>query len=137
MLTNASGEPTAIFTYSAYGQPADSTGTQTTPLGFAGEYTNEQSGLIYLRARVYDPVTGQFLTRDPLEALTRQPYSYAYANPLSFVDPTGQCVFGLPCPDIDIHIDPCDPSLQVGAKSLLCMDSQEIGVSTASRGSFL
>jgi RHS repeat-associated protein len=89
MLTNESGEATATFTYSAYGQPAGSTGTQTTPLGFAGQLTNEQSGLQYLRARVYDPVTGQFLTRDSIEALTREPYSYAGVNPLNYTDPSG------------------------------------------------
>jgi RHS repeat-associated protein len=89
MLTNASGEPTATFTYSAYGQPAGSTGTQTTPLGYAGQLTNEESGLQYLRARVYDPATGQFLTRDPLLELTRQPYAYVFDNPANGVDPFG------------------------------------------------
>jgi hypothetical protein len=52
MLTSSSGNATATFTYSAYGKPAGSTGTQTTPLGYAGQYTNAQSGLQYLRARV-------------------------------------------------------------------------------------
>jgi RHS repeat-associated protein len=89
MLTNASGEAVGKFTYSAYGQPAGSTGTQTTPLGYAGQLTNEQSGLIYMRARVYDPVTGQFLTRDPLEAITREPYSYVGDNPVNRLDPRG------------------------------------------------
>jgi RHS repeat-associated protein len=100
MLTNSSGEATATFTYGAYGQPAGSTGSQTTPLGFAGQYTNEQSGLQYLRARVYDPVTGQFITRDPLEALTREPYAYTGDNPVNGIDPSG--LHGaeeeLPCP---------------------------------------
>lgn len=98
MLTNESGEPTATFTYSPYGQPTGSTGTQTTPLGYAGQLTNEESGLIYMRARVYDPVTGQFLTRDPIEALTRQPYAYAFDNPLAYVDPMGLGAGGEPCP---------------------------------------
>jgi RHS repeat-associated protein len=89
MLTNASGEATARFSYDAYGGLEASTGTQTTPLGYAGQYTLAQSGLQYLRARVYDPVTGQFLTRDPVEPLTRQPYTYAGDNPLSSADPTG------------------------------------------------
>jgi hypothetical protein len=37
----------------------------------------------------YDPSTGQFLTRDPLESLTREPYGYASANPANRRDPTG------------------------------------------------
>ena len=97
MLTNASGEATATFSYSAYGQPTGSTGTQTTPLGYAGQLTNEQSGLIYMRARVYDPVTGQFLTRDPLEPVTRLPYGYVYENPVNASDPTGLWL-GTPLP---------------------------------------
>ncbi len=90
MLTDEGGESIAAFAYSAYGQPAGSTGTQTTPLGYAGQYTNRQGGLIYMRARVYDPVTGQFLTRDPLLTMTRQPYAYIFDNPIGGVDPTGR-----------------------------------------------
>ena len=47
------------------------------------------TGLIYMRARYYDPSTGQFISRDPLEELTRQPYSYVNDNPLNGTDPTG------------------------------------------------
>jgi RHS repeat-associated protein len=89
MLTDEGGKASATFSYGAYGQPTGSTGSQTTPLGYAGELTNEQSGLQYLRARVYDPATGQFLTRDPIEALTRQPYPYVFDNPLNLTDPSG------------------------------------------------
>ncbi len=37
----------------------------------------------------YDPSTGQFLTRDPIEALTRSAYGYVYGNPLNATDPSG------------------------------------------------
>jgi len=93
MLTNPSGEATASFTYSAYGGLTAKTGTQSTPLGFAGQYTNSQSGLQYLRARVYDPVTGQFLTRDSLEEMSHQPYLYAGGNPVGASDPTGRLAY--------------------------------------------
>ena len=36
-----------------------------------------------------DPTDDQFLTRDPLESGTREPYAYASNNPLNLVDPTG------------------------------------------------
>jgi hypothetical protein len=49
------------------------------------------SGIIYLRARYYDPTTAQFLTRDPIEQLTQQPYQYANGDPLDQVDPLGLC----------------------------------------------
>jgi RHS repeat-associated protein len=56
---------------------------------FYSQYTNTDTGLIYLRNRVYDPSTAQFLTVDPLVAATRAPYSYAGDNPLNNEDPTG------------------------------------------------
>jgi RHS repeat-associated protein len=103
MLTDATGEPTAKFTYDAYGDLEASTGSQTTPFGYAGQYTLSESGLQYLRARVYDPATGQFLTRDPIEALTRQPYSYAGDNPPRSSDPSGLEEIREPC------VWPCAP----------------------------
>lgn len=51
----------------------------------------------YLRARYYDPQTGQFLTRDPLEAITGQPSGCAGNDPLNSADPTG-----LGCPWWDL-----------------------------------
>ena len=60
-----------------------------------GRYTVAETGLIYLRARYYDPTTGQFLTRDPLVALTGSAYGYVDGNPLNDVDPTGLCPWGM------------------------------------------
>lgn len=93
MLTSPSGAATATFSYAAYGAVTGRTGTQTTPFGFAGQYSNLQSGLQYLRARVYDPTTGQFLTRDPLAQTSRQPYLYASGDPVNASDPTGQLAY--------------------------------------------
>ena len=53
------------------------------------QYTDPETGLIYLRARYYDPTTAQFLTRDPLDALTRSAYGYVGDNPMNGADPTG------------------------------------------------
>jgi RHS repeat-associated protein len=59
-----------------------------TAFGYAGEYT-DGTGLIYLRARYYDPGTAQFLSVDPLIDLTQDAYGYASGNPLQLVDPLG------------------------------------------------
>ena len=69
----------------------------TPRIGFTGEY--QGGGLVYLRARWYNPTTGTLLGRDPFEGNTRQPYSqhpfqYGYSNPVSNTDPTGMCVAG-------------------------------------------
>jgi RHS repeat-associated protein len=88
LLTGSTGTVTGKCSYAAYGTPTCE-GTATTPLGFDGQYTSSDTGLIYLRHRVYDPATAQFLTADPLEMYTREPYGYAGDNPLNYGDPSG------------------------------------------------
>jgi RHS repeat-associated protein len=89
MLTDVEGETSATFSYAPYGGLEGQTGPATTPLRFAGQYTDAATGFQYLRARFYDPATAQFLTKDSFVALTRAPYSYGEDNPLRFIDPSG------------------------------------------------
>jgi len=90
-LTNSTGDTIATYAYTSYGQLSASTGTSTTPIGWTGEYKDSETGYVYLRARYYDPATAQFLTRDPLSAVTREPYGYTGNNPINRTDPTGLC----------------------------------------------
>jgi RHS repeat-associated protein len=95
LLTGSTGKTEATFTYSPYGELTGHTGTMGTLLGFDGQYASSDTGLIYMRARVYDPATAQFLTVDPLAGITRAPYNYAGDNPVNESDPTGLSgVFG-------------------------------------------
>jgi RHS repeat-associated protein len=89
LITNSTGTITGSYTYTPYGTVAANTGSATTPLQYAGQYTDPHTGLQYLQARWYDPNTAQFLTPDPLEALTRQAYSYSLDDPTNLTDPTG------------------------------------------------
>lgn len=89
VLTDASGTIAATYTYDAYGNVTAKTGTVSNPFGYAGEYTDAESGMQYLRARYYDPGVGQFLSRDLLLPMTRSPYAYVEGNPLNSLDPTG------------------------------------------------
>jgi RHS repeat-associated protein len=89
LLTEARGSAVGTFSYTPFGAPAGTTGTRTTPLGFAGEYSDAESGLQYLRARYLDPASGQFLTRDPLTSVSGAPYTYADDAPLAYGDPSG------------------------------------------------
>ena len=88
-LTDQTGHPTATYTYDAYGKPTNPAAATDNPFLYTGQYTDNESGLQYLRARYYDPTTGQLTSRDPLEAVTRQPYTYAADNPLNGSDPSG------------------------------------------------
>jgi RHS repeat-associated protein len=89
LITGEAGEILGSYSYGPYGETTGRTGTATTPLGYDGEYTNSDTGLIYLRNRIYDPSTGQFMSVDPLEPLTRERYSYATDSPLNYDDPAG------------------------------------------------
>jgi RHS repeat-associated protein len=107
LLTDTTGAVAATFTYDAYGKLLARTGTLTTPLGFAGGYTDVESGFQYLRARYYDPATAQFVSKDPLTAITREPYGYVGGNPLFGVDSSGlmdpdteDTVFGSPSKNV-------------------------------------
>jgi RHS repeat-associated protein len=89
LLTGSTGTVTGKCTYSAYGTPTCE-GTATTPLGYDGQLTSSDTGLIYLRARVYDPATAQFLSVDPAVMSTQEPYAYASDNPTNAADPSGR-----------------------------------------------
>ncbi len=88
LVTGTTGTVEGKCTYGAYGG-ATCEGTATTPLEYDGQYTSPDTGLVYLRARTYDPATGQFLSVDPAGAITRAPYTYAGNNPLNGRDNRG------------------------------------------------
>ncbi len=90
LITGNTGTVEGKCTYGAYGTPTCE-GTATTPLGYDGQYTNSDTGLVYLRARYYDPASAQFLTIDPALSKTHEPYVYGGDRPLAVADPTGEC----------------------------------------------
>jgi RHS repeat-associated protein len=60
--------------------------------GFTGEYQSQ--GLVYLRARMYAPAMGRFLTRDTWGGNANRPMSfnrwnYTGENPVNRIDPSG------------------------------------------------
>lgn len=98
-LLDSAGNIVGTSTFGVYGNQTGQSGTVTTPFGYAGQYTDSESGYQYLRARYYDPATSQFLTVDPLVDQTGQPYGYAAGNPLNAADPSGlDCgILGVGC----------------------------------------
>ncbi len=100
-MTDGSGNVQATYTFDPYGNTASSTGSLANqPFLFDGQYRDPETGMYYLRARYDDPATGQFLTRDPAAATTREPYGFVSGNPVNVADPSGACELGLPqCPD--------------------------------------
>jgi RHS repeat-associated protein len=93
LITGSTGSVEGKCSYNAYGAPTCE-GTATTPLGYDNQYTNSDTGLIYLRARSYDPATAQFISVDPALEATHAPYTYALDSPLGVGDPTGLISWG-------------------------------------------
>jgi RHS repeat-associated protein len=75
--------------YSTYGTQNVRAGSDVTPYGFQGGYT-DPTKLIYLINRYYDPATDQFLSSDPMVATTGQPYAFTGDDPLDGTDPLGR-----------------------------------------------
>jgi RHS repeat-associated protein len=89
-LTDLRGRVRAAYSFGAYGELGRSVAPRTTPLQFAGEYRDSESGLYYLRARYYDPLTAQFVSVDPQAGASRARYAYAAGDPINETDPTGR-----------------------------------------------
>lgn len=133
LLTGSTGTVTGSTTFDAYGNKTGSTGTSTTPLGYDGQYTSSDTGLIYLRARVYDPATAQFLSRDPLVSVTGEPYAYSGDNPVNLGDPTGLEVLPFPVDGpagAALCADPVTAALCVGAGGYIIAKGAESIVNT-------
>ncbi|MCC3763010.1 hypothetical protein K3N28_07995 [Glycomyces sp. TRM65418] len=62
--------------------------------------TEDPTSLVSMGARFYDPTTGRFISRDPIQAFTDSQqingYSYSNNNPVNMSDPTGlwSCIDG-------------------------------------------
>ncbi len=96
----ATSEPSAFVqdvSYRPFGESKSTPNSPTSP-----SYTSEQwnggdlladIGVVHLGARVYDPVIGRFLSRDPLiiprTASTTNPYSFGFNDPVNVSDPSG------------------------------------------------
>jgi RHS repeat-associated protein len=91
LVTDSSGTVVGTTEYDPYGNRVGHTGSAHSAIGYSGNWTDTATGLVYLRARDYDPATAQFLTIDPLVDSTRQPYAYVTDNPLNNSDPRGLC----------------------------------------------
>jgi RHS repeat-associated protein len=102
-VMTAVGVTTESYSYNAYGTrtgtPAG--GLSATSFGFQGGYTDpvagstgSANGLVYLIDRYYDPSTDQFISVDPLESETGQPYAYAGDDPVNKEDPSGLYIMG-------------------------------------------
>ena len=86
-----------------YGVPLSGDGGE--PFGFTGEYRDEASGLVFLRARYLQVTDGRFITRDTWPGDDTRPISFSgwifgNNNPVRFTDSSGNRV----CEDADCKV---------------------------------
>ena len=86
--SNPGGSVISSQLYDAWGNRTNSSGTIPT-YGYTGREP-DATGLIYYRARYYDPSIGRFISRDPAgmpDGINR--YAYVGNDPVNLVDPSG------------------------------------------------
>ena len=87
-VSNAAGNNRGTARYDAFGNVTENTGS-IPQYGYTGREP-DATGLIYYRARYYDPTIGRFTQRDPkgfIDGINR--YAYAVNNPVNYRDPRG------------------------------------------------
>jgi len=89
-VTNSFGNEVRRQKHKSFGDQHYVSGTHAESKGWIGE-REEETELVYLNARYYDPELGRFTAPDPVlrygQKLNR--YAYSLNSPISYLDPTG------------------------------------------------
>ncbi|SFW69147.1 RHS repeat-associated core domain-containing protein [Luteibacter sp. UNCMF366Tsu5.1] len=115
---DAQGNLTRQSDYKPYGQEIIGASTSAKP-GYTGHMTDPDTGLVYMKARYYDPDIGRFLSVDVFKASAGDPFStnlyvYAHAAPSMLTDPDGRQARGGQDMDICNGPVPCDLNISYG-----------------------
>ncbi len=91
--TDTSGKLIGTGEYDVFGAPRGSSSLLAS-FSFTGEKTDPETGLVFLRARFYDPQLGRFISQDPYPPSLENPqtlnrYVYVGNNPVNLTDPKG------------------------------------------------
>ena len=90
------------YEYDAFGNEFTVSGTTPNEMMYRGEQYDSDLGLYYLRARYYNPLTGRFMSRDPIDPgpldadgwptdpKSLHKYLYVNGDPINGIDPTGR-----------------------------------------------
>jgi len=93
-MTDDSGAVANRYDYGPFGERLLEKEKIANDYAFGGKGGDDETGLIYMNARYYDPDLARFVSADTIvpdlynpQALNR--YSFALNNPISFADPSG------------------------------------------------
>jgi len=120
-LADGNGDVTLAQGYTPFGVPLWSEGSGVTGYGFTGEQWEAYTGLLFLRARYYEPGMGRFASKDLWRGEYRHPltlnsYLYGLSDPVNFLDYLGTnphrgSIYSCNCGFIDnAHFDQAENS---------------------------
>ena len=94
LVNSSTGAVAAAYEYSPFGEPlradAPDSVVADQPFRFSTKYTDIETGLVYYGRRYYDPKTGRFPSRDPIEeAGGRNLYGFCGNNGVNRFDVLG------------------------------------------------
>jgi RHS repeat-associated protein len=97
---DAQGALSGSSVFDPFGEVDGAAGTIPGEAGFQADFTDPQSGLVWMGARWYSPEDGAFTSRDTVSGVLQTPislnrYTYALGDPLEYMDPDGHCASGL------------------------------------------
>jgi RHS repeat-associated protein len=100
LITNGTGQQAAYHVYYPFGEEATGVNQDAERMKFTGHERdlgvlgNAADDLDYMHARHYSPLTGRFLSVDPVQGETKNPrswnlYNYVFNRPSTYTDPQG------------------------------------------------
>ncbi len=97
-LLTTDGTIAGTYYYDAFGNITEQTGDVNNSITYAGYQYDEETGLYYLNARMYDPKIARFLQEDTYRGQQNDPlslnlYTYCANEPIKYWDPTGHLYF--------------------------------------------
>jgi RHS repeat-associated protein len=93
LVNAATGAVAASYDYDAFGNTLKASGVYAgpNPFRFSTKYTDSETGLVYYGYRYYNPRTGAWLGRDPIEeGGGLNLYGFVRNNPTNLIDLLGQ-----------------------------------------------
>ncbi len=102
----ATGVKSATYDYNAFGETIQSDGVASVAnhFRFSTKYTDDETGLLYYGYRFYQPSTGRWPSRDPIEERGgKNLYAFIKNNPIAHFDALGLYIWNYVAPTLNVR----------------------------------